>query len=445
MKSRNANGQITRKHLTKFKEKFEANPANRLLLNAVTRGNLQEIAVNRDVLNQVDFCFSNELESGEVTDQKRAGTCWLFADLNWLRTITKKKINVKQFEFSENYHMFWDKLEKANYFLEKMIEYRDRDRDDRMVHFLLTKPVPDGGEWHMAENLINKYGIAPKSVMTDTFTRENTRHLNFVLGYKLRETAVKIRKAHADGKDVATLRRIKNKVMQDVYRILAIFMGVPPEKFDWSYKDEDKKFHRFEGITPKEFYDKFVGLKMEDVYTLWSSPSDTTPYDKTFTVDLFNNMVDYPDWKCLNVRNSELKKIAVKMLKNEDAVLFGCDVIQQSHTKDGILYDDVYDFEALFQTSFKMNKADRLDYGQSVMTHSMVFTGVDLVNGKPRKWKVENSWGDKVGKKGFFIMSDEWFTEHVYDLIVPKKYLTEKQLKLYEQDPIVLPPWHPMT
>ncbi|MBN2055095.1 C1 family peptidase [bacterium] len=438
-------GMLTQPMLDTLEKKFKEDPTNRLAMNAVTRTSLQDIALNRDVLVDADFTFNHEVDSGEITDQARAGTCWMFAELNWMRTFTQKKFKIKAAHFSENYLMFFDKLEKANYFLEAMIELRDRDRDDRYVHFLLGSPIGDGGEWHLIVNLIKKYGVIPFSAMPDSFNRSNSRFMNEVLAYKLREAAAKIRQAHRAGRNIAFLRKIKEETMDVVYRILVICMGLPPKKIDFAFKDEDKKFQRDTGLTPKEFFEKYIGFDFDTMYTLWSCPSEVTPFHQTYTVEYFDNMVGGTPWKCLNLPIGELKKICVKSLKKEEAALFGCDVLQECNTKEGILYGGVYDYDIIFQTDFTMTKQERLDYRQSFMTHSMVFTGLDMVDNKPTKWKVENSWGDKVGKKGFFIMSDKWFDEHVYDLVTFDKYLTKKFLKEFEKDPVLLPPWFPMT
>ncbi|MBN1551382.1 C1 family peptidase [bacterium] len=438
-------GTITTSMISEFKKAFLKDPSNKMALNAVTRGNLSEIALNRDVLNQIDFCFSNEVETADVTDQKKSGTCWLFAILNWFRFYTQNKMNVKQFEFSQNQVMFWDKFEKANFFLEKMIELRTKDIDDRHLRFLLSNPASDGGEWHMLVNIANKYGLMPKSVMPDTFNRENTRYLNELLYYMLRQTAAEIRQAHNKGTSIEKLRKIKLNALEDVYRLLAIFLGIPPDTFSWSYRDKDKKFVRETNITPKEFVDKYVGLNLDEIFCLLSCPSPRTPFNKTYVIDYFDNMVDGVSYRWLNLPVKDLKQIAIKMLKKEQPVLFGNDVVQQCHTKEGVLFKDVYEFESIFKFKFNMDKATRVDFGQTQMTHSMVLTGVDIVNNKPVKWKVENSWGSEVGKKGYFIMSDEWFDENVFDLVVPKEYLSKKQLELLKQDPIVLPPWFPMA
>jgi bleomycin hydrolase len=445
MKEIKNDGLLTPEMITKYRKKFNDKPAYKVAMNAVTRAALADIAINRDVLNNVNFCFSIEVETDAVSDQKRSGTCWMFAILNWFRTFTRKKINVKQFEYSHNFVMFWDKFEKSNYFLENIIALRDADISDRRLRFLLDNPASDGGEWHMLVNVIKKYGLLPRSAMPDTTNRENSRYLNELLFYKLREAAATLRKLNAEGKDIEDLRKAKSKILQEIYRMLCILMGQPPEKFDYSYRDNDKKFKQDLGLTPKEFYEKYVGLNVDEIYCILSCPATDTPFDKTYSIEFFDNTVGGDEWKWLNVPVKELKKIAIEMLKDGEAVLFGNDVVQDCHTKEGILATNVYDYELLFDTKMTMDKKTRVEYAQSRMTHSMVITGVDLVDDKPVKWKVENSWGEEVGKKGYFIMTDEWFEEHTFDLIVPKKYMPEKFLKLYKQKPVVLPPWYPMA
>ncbi|MBN2381801.1 C1 family peptidase [bacterium] len=427
-----------------YRKKFNQEPRYKLAMNAVTRNALREIALNRDVLNSTNWNFTYEIETAEATDQARASTCWLFANLNWLRTLTQKKINVKQFEFSENFMLFYDKLEKSNYFLENMIDLRDRDWTDREFYHLMNDPVQEGGEWHMTVNLVEKYGIVPKEIMPDTFNRTESRYINEILMYKLREGALHLRDMHRRGKSVSELRQEKKRIMEIAYRILAIGFGVPPQKFSWSYRDEDKKYHQEIDITPIQFYQKYVGLKCADMYCLLSAPLADLPMGKAYTIKYFNNMPDGHKIHYLNVPIDLIKQTALKVLKKGEACMFGCEVRYMSHSKEGILADDLYDYGLLFDTTFGMNKAERVESLHVRCTHAMVLTGVELVNKKPVTWRIENSWGDKVGKKGTFIMSDEWFDEYVFDLIVHKKYLTETILRQFKQKPVELPPWHPL-
>ncbi len=424
---------------------FHTDPANTLRLNAVTRASMQDVAINREVLNSINFTFSHDVETTDVTDQKRSNTCWLFAELNWLRTFTMRKFKLKNFEFSQNYLMFWDKFEKAGFFLDNIIALIDKELDDRRVNFLIRDPSPDGGEWHLIVNLINKYGAVPKAVMPDTFNRENSRFMNEILNYRLREGAMQLRKQHAQQPNAEMLQAIKKTILVDIYRILCICLGTPPVKFDWSFRNDSKDFYRETGITPLEFAEKYIGENLNEMYCLLSCPTEDTPYNQPYSVEFFNNMTGGREWHAVNLPIEDLKKYAIKMLKDNQSCIFGCDVVQESHTKEGILDRRIFDYEALFGIKFSLNKVDRVLSNQTRLTHSMVLTGVDLVDDKPLKWKIENSWGSEVGKKGFFLMSDEWFVEHTYDLIVPRRYLSSRHLKMFEKADVMLPPWHPMA
>lgn len=427
-----------------LREKFTKNPQYRIAMNAASRNNLQEIVLNRDVVGSINRNFTYEIETPDVTDQAKANTCWLFANLNWLRTLTLKKLNVKQFEFSENHLMFYDKLEKANYFLQNFYDVRDRSLDDRDVAYLLDRPLAEGGEWHMTVNLIEKYGVMPKACMDDTFNRTTSRYINEILVNKLRESALKMFEMHANNATNDDYAAFQQEVLTQIYRILAIGFGVPPEKFTWSWRDEDKKYHQVVDMTPQEFYRKYVDLEVKEMYSFLSCPAKSTPFNRTFTVKYFNNMHNAHELHYLNVPIETLKSIAIEVLKDNQTCLFGCDVRYQSHTKDGIMDNDLLEYELFFDMPFSMTKGQRVDSLHVRLTHAMVLTGVELVDGKPVQWKVENSWGDKVGKKGFFIMSDSWFDEYTFDIIALKKYVPEELLPGFEQEPIVLPPWHPM-
>jgi bleomycin hydrolase len=435
---------LDRNHIEKFQKNFKSGTSNKVLMNAVTRGNIQDITINRDVLNNATFCFSHEIEQSEVTAQKQANTCWLFAGLNWFRTMTKEKFKMKDFEFSVNHLVFWDKIEKANYYLELMIEFLDRDLDDRLMNFLLKNPAPDDGEWHMIANLVKKYGLIPKSAMPNTFNLENSKFLNFILYNKLREYTVIIRKMHKDGKKMEQMRKKKMEFLDDFYRILSIFLGVPPEKFDWAYRDSDKKFHREKNITPVEFAKKYLPLDIDDVYILWNCPSQKTPLNKTYIIEHAAYMTGGNELKALNLPFKKLRNYAVKMLKENCASMFGCDVLQESNTKEGLLCSDLYDYNLVFQKKVHLDKGMRIDYCQSFMNHMMVLSGVDLINNKPVKWKIENSWGNEHGKKGYFIMCDEWFGEHAFELMVPGTYLDKEDKELFKMEPVKLPRWFPM-
>lgn len=431
--------------INRLNEKISENPSNKLAMNAVWRMELQELAINRDLIKCIDFSFSDELEvAPEATAQQKVGVCWMFAALNLMRYITQKKINVKSFEYSGPYLMFWDKFEKANYFLEKMIQFRDREYDERVLSKFLAEPIPDGGDWYMFVNLVKKYGMVPASVMQhSSYSRESTKH-NEVIGSKLRQYASIIRKMHKDGKTLEEIENERVKFVEEIYRMLVICFGTPPLKFDWSYRNEDKKFFRETGITPQEFFEKYVATDLDEYVCLWNCPMEDTPYYKVYTIADTRKMVGGERQLALNIPFEDFKKYVLLQLKNNESCLFSCDVGKDCLRKDGLLLKGLYNYDLIFHTSFGVDRATRLEIGDTHLTHCMHIVGVDLDGGKPIKWKIENSWGAEVGKKGYFIMSDEWFDDNVYQLIVPKKYLEPEKIEMLKQEPVVLPLWHPM-
>lgn len=438
-------GAIPGDLLAACRAEFAAHPAYRLAMNACSQGNVDEIALNRQVLAGVDWHFSHEVTGGAITNQKRAGFCWLFASLNWLRIDVIEKLKVENFEFSQNYLIFWDRLEKANRYLTAMVELRDRPTDDRTVDFLLRDPSPDGGEWHMVANLIRKYGVVPKSAMADTFNLSDSTFLNKVLHYKLREAAAVIFGLHRQGADDAAIEHAKRKALSEIYRILCILMGEPPERFDFTYRDKDKNYHAHRDLTPHDFYRQFVGVDLDDYVWLMSSPLDSTPYDRTYYLEHFSNVVEGDPGVFLNVPMETLKSVAVRALKDKQALLFGCDVLQASHRKLGVMDPSILEYDLLFNTPFAMDRAQRMQFLQARLTHNMVILGVDLVDDRPLKWKIENSWGDEYGHKGIFMMTDAWFDEYVYAVVVNRRYLQDAHAAMLGQEPTALPAWHPLA
>lgn len=439
------NGAITPDLLAACRAEFAANPAHRLAMNACSYGNVDEIALNRQVLAGVDWHFSHEVPTGAISNQKRAGFCWLFASLNWLRTDVISKLKVENFEFSQNYLIFWDRLEKANRFLTAIAALRDRPTDDRTVDFLLRDPSTDGGEWHMVANLIRKYGLVPKSAMADTFNLSDSTFLNKVVHYKLREAAAIMFGLHRAGAAEAEIEEAKRKAFSEIYRILCILMGEPPETFDFTYRDKKDKFHAHRDLTPHAFYQQFVGKDLDDYVWVMSSPLESTPYHQTFCIEHFQNVVEGDPGTFVNVPMATLKDLAVRALKDKQALLFGCDVLQESSRKLGIMDTGVLEYDLLFNTAFTMDRAQRMQFLQARLTHNMVILGVDLVKDRPVKWKIENSWGDEHGHKGIFMMTDAWFDEYVYAVVVNRRYLDGDLAALLEQKPTVLPPWHPLA
>ena len=433
--------EITKTMLDSFSRAYNADSMNKVRQNAVAKRGLLAAAENQRAVIDNPMLFSIEIESGKITNQKSSGRCWLFAALNTMRFEIMQKLNLETFELSQNYQMFWDKFEKANYFLDSIIKTANEDVDSRLVKHLLEAPMQDGGQWDMVCALADKYGCVPKYVMPETFHSSNTHEMCHLLTLKLREDAMHLRIVVQNGGDTEAM---KQDMLSEIYRMLCICLGEPPRTFDFEYRDKDKNFYRDANLTPRTFFEKYVGMALDDYISIINAPTADKPYGRTFTVDYLGNVVGGRPVKYLNLPASELKRLAIAQLSDGKPVWFGCDVGQMLLRDTGIMAMNSYGFENLLDVKFNLDKAQRLDYSESMMTHAMVFLGVNLVDGKPNRWKVENSWGDKSGQKGYYIMSDAWFDEYNYQVVVNKKYLTDEQRAMFDQDPIVLKPWDPM-
>ncbi len=437
-------GALAGELVARLRQEFAASPSNRLAQNAVTQITVDDVALNRSIVAATDHTFSHRLDDWSVTNQKRSGRCWMFAALNLFRVGAMKKMGLKSFEFSQTFTLFWDKLERANYFLEAIIETRERDVDDRTVAFLLSRPIDDGGQWNMFVNLVRKHGLVPKAFMPETESSSNTMRMNAILRQKLREGAKTIRDLHAAGASVQALREAKQEILAVIYRILCIHLGTPPERFTWQWTDQDKVFHREENLTPQEFAAKYVDLPLDEYVCLVNDPRPTSPYNRTFTVEYLGNVVGGAIVTYLNVDIQTMKSIAQRTIEDGEPVWFGCDVGKMMRRDLGIWDKDLYDYRTLYQTEFTLDKAARLIYHETQMTHAMLFTGVDLVDGVPRRWRVENSWGEDNGQKGFYTMNDSWFDEYTFEIAARKSYLPPELQQALTLPPIVLPAWDPM-
>jgi bleomycin hydrolase len=424
---------------------FRANSSYRLAQNAVTRNSVDDISLNHRVVFAADHSFSTTLDDWSVTDQKQTGRCWMFAGLNLLRFSSRRVLGVKEFEFSQNYVMFWDKLERANYFFEAIIESADRDVDDRSVAFLLDQPLSDGRQWTMFISLVNKHGLVPKALMPETNSSSNSRRMNGILRAKLREGARELRQAHASGASLSSLRERKAEYLDVVSRILNIHLGTPPEQFIWQWRASSGEFQRTEELSPREFAARFVDLPLDEYVCLVHDPRPANPYGRTYTVQYLGNVVGGRRVVYLNVEMPLIKAIARRILEDGEPVWFGCDVGKQQRRDLGLMDRDLYDLSTVYGTGFDgMDKAARLEYGETRMTHAMLFTGVDVLDGETRRWRVENSWGSDPGQKGFFTMNDSWFDEYMFEIAARRSYLPAELQAALELEPIVLPPWDPM-
>ncbi|MDE0953580.1 MAG: C1 family peptidase [Candidatus Poseidoniales archaeon] len=434
---------VTNKQLKQFRTSFANDPAAKVAQNAITNGNLLDIALNRDLVQNIDSSFSIKLDDWKVTNQKSSGRCWLFATLNLFRPGTMKKLNVKNFEFSQSHIHFWDKFERSNHFFEAIIGTADRPLDDRTIGFLLGDPIGDGGQWNMAMNLIRKHGLVPKSAYPESVSSSSTRFMNAILKDILRSGASELREILENGGSEKEARAHKDKRVGDVWKILCIHLGTPPEEFDWQWEDKDGEFHRKGSMTPQKFAKEYVDMDWEDYVCIVNDPRND--YYQTYTVDYLQNVAGGPPVVYLNVPSQEMKDVTQKLLEDGLPVWMGCDVGKQMHRKRGLWDAKLFDFAGLYGTEFGMDKADRLRYSQTMMTHAMLFTGVDVVEGAPRRWRVENSWGAKEsGKKGFFTMNDSWYDEHMFEIAAPTDYLTDKMKNGLNTTPVVLPAWDPM-
>jgi bleomycin hydrolase len=428
--------------LERLRKDFSASPIYRLAQNAVTRVGVDDVAIDREIVAGIDHSVSTMLDDWKVTNQERSGRCWLFAGLNLLRAGVMRTTGLKDFEFSQNYVMFWDKLERANYFLEAIIETADRDLDDRTVACLLASAAGDGGQWTMFAALVAKHGLVPKGCMPETQSSSDTARMNSILRYQLRRGARAVRAATAGG--LAAARAAKAEIMQVIYRILCIHLGTPPDRFDWQWTDKDKKFRRDGVLSPQEFAAKYVDLPVSEYVCLVNDPRPSSPAGRTFTVEYLGNVIGGPPVIYLNVGIQVIKDIAAATIQGGEPVWFGCDVAKMMSSQYAVWDAGLYDLPSVYGTAFDLDKAARLAYHESAMTHAMLFTGVDVLDGVTRRWRVENSWGPDRGKDGFFTMNDSWFGQYVFEIAARKNALPADLQTALDTEPIVLPAWDPM-
>ena len=424
---------------------YEANPKYAAMENAISHNGLLASLEKRSAAVENTPVFSLDLTKDKVSDQKASGRCWMFAALNTFRHKMIANFQLEDFELSQAHTFFWDKYEKSNWFLEQVIATADQELTSRKVKFLLDTPQQDGGQWDMVVALFEKYGVVPKSVYPESISSSNSRELNQILNKLLRQDAQILRELVSEGANSAELQAKKEELLQEVFNFLAMNLGLPPRQFDFSYRDKDNHFHSESGLTPLTFYQKYVDLKLEDYVSIINAPTADKPYGRSYTVEMLGNVVGSKPVRYLNVEMDRLKELAIAQMQAGETVWFGSDVAQSSNRKAGVMAEGMHDFTASMDIRLTQDKAGRLDYSESLMTHAMVLTGVDLdENGRAKKWKVENSWGEKVGNKGYFVASDAWMGEYTYQIVVRKEFLTAAELAAYEAEPLVLAPWDPM-
>lgn len=438
--------EITKEFLQNSREKFYKDRANRVAQRAAVNNGLVEASVDRVEDERNRHTFNIELKEKEIRNQKQSGRCWMFAALNLMEYKLCRKYNLKGFELSKNYTLFFDKLERCNYFLDSIIRTLDEDLDGRLVSHILTDPMGDGGQWDMIKNIIKKYGLVPSYAMKESVNSSATANLNNYLTKILRMYAKNLRDSYKEEKDLEKLKKMQEEYMKKIYDVLSISLGTPPEKFDFEVRNEDEEFISDKNLTPQEFLKKHVEVNLDDYISLINAPTKDKPYFKSYTVDFLGNVMELDKVRYVNVPVEVMKDGILKQLKDGEPVWFGCDVAQFFYRKGANLDLSTLKIFDLLNVEYDLSKEERLDYKESLMTHAMVFVGCDYdeENKKINRYKVENSWGKDAGDRGYLVMSDKWFDEYMYQALINKKYLDEKVIKAYSEEPIHLKPWDPM-
>ena len=416
-----------------------------LARNAATQVGIEAASLNREKIQHTSTAVSHRLDDWKATSQKKSGRCWLFSSLNFLRSRARESLGIKNFEFSQSYVFFWDKFERANWFLTDIIATSDEPVDGRLVQFLLGDVLGDGGQWDMAVSVYMKYGLVPKEVMPESEASTNSRPMNARLRAVLHIGALRLREAIAAGASAEEVDAQRRKILADVWKILVVCLGEPPVRFNWQWRDDEGNFHRDGEITPHEFYERHVGVDLSEYICLVDDPRPENPKGSMETVEHLGNVVGGRPIRYLNAPVEEIKRIAAAQIAAGEAVWFGADVSQPYDRGLGFFVTGIHDYDGLFDVDFSSTKLGRVRSGESAMDHAMLFTGVDLDEaGQPRAWRVENSWGDEPGDSGFFTMDDQWFTDNVFEVVVPKSALPEDLAAAVDSEPIVLPAWDPM-
>ena len=435
--------EIKKEYLAKQFKAYKKDEKNVVIRHALSNTSLYTLANNQDNAIDMDFNFDINIKTFPAANQKASGRCWIFAATNVCREIIAKECNLDKFELSQSYLAFFDRLEKANYLLESVIELIDKDYDDRTLTFLLQNGVGDGGQWDMFVSLVNKYGVCPKNVFPETNTSSATRETGQLINFNIRKFASEA-KALYEKEGLEAVRKQKDKLLNKFYVLLTNAYGVVPEKFDFEYTDKDGNYHLEKGFTPLSFKEKYLGSLLDDFVSLINAPTKSKPFGKTYTIQYLGNVVGGKEVTHLNVSMDRMKELILAQMKDNRIVWFGSDVGFYGDREEGVWDDGKFDLDSLTSLNLKMNKGESLDYHASQMNHAMCITGVAFKDGVPSKWKIENSWGTDRAKAGYYIMSASWFDQFVYQAVVDKKYLNKDELKALKAKPIVLKPWDPM-
>jgi bleomycin hydrolase len=436
---------LTKGELDQIKSGFKMDAYTKAMQNALSSTDINQLAWNRANVATTDQFFTYRVDVSGITNQKGSGRCWMFSSLNIFRPVVMKQFNLPEFEFSENYLYFYDLLEKANLFLNHMEEFANLPIDHQQVRYYLGSPVSDDGQWANFVNLVKKYGLVPKEVMQETNSSENTAAMTRFISTKLREDALEIRELKNAKADEKKISDRKIAMLSEVYRMLVLNLGEPPTDFEWRYKMKDNKVSEFKKYTPVSFRDEiFANINLDDYVMIMNDPS--RPFWKHYQVENYRNTQEGSDWHYVNLPNDVIKQFCIESIKNNEALYASCDVGKQLRRDVGILDVDNFDYESVYGVKFGMNKAQRIETGESGSSHGMALIAVDLdANQKPVKWQFENSWGPTAGEKGYLTFTDAWFNEYMFRFVINKKYLSEKVLEIYKQKPQMLPRWDPMS
>jgi aminopeptidase C len=438
------NSNIDLKKLEQLEEAYRKDDKNTILRHALSNNQFFNVIASSDDKENANFHFSIDIKTLPVSNQKKSGRCWIFSACNVLREIIAKKLDIQgQFELSQNYISYYDKLEKYNYYMEGIIDLakQKEPHDSRKVEFLLRAGVSDGGQWDMFVNLVKKYGIVPKSAFLETAQSEMTYPSSQYCNGLLRQFAAEVYE-HPDA-EREELENIKEKYFSAIYSVFTSSFGIPCKTFDFSYRDSQGQYHCERNLTPHSFFDKYIGNEIDEYVSLIHAPTKDKKYNQTYTVELVGNVYGGKDVTHFNVPFSRLEELIIEQLKHDQIVWFGSDVSYFNLREEGLWDEKSFDYVTPFGYDLVFDKAQMLDFYHSAMNHAMVITGVNLVDGKPTRWKIENSWGDQSGKKGYYAMGEEFFTHFVYQAAIKKCYLNEDELKALEKKPEILPPWDP--
>ena len=438
-------GGISSKMLGEIQKQNKMTPAENALANAIAANSIDNLAQNRNNAAELDTYFSVETPKQTITDQKSSGRCWMFSGMNVLKANFAKRTDSLRVEFSQAYLFFYDQLEKANLFLQGVIDTGKKPIDDQRVQFFFKNPINDGGTFCGVADLTEKYGLVPKQVMPESYSSDNTSKMARLISSRLREDGLILRKMVADGKKAADIEKAKTEMLATVYRMLALTIGEPPTQFTYAHRNKDgKAVGEPKTYTPQEFFKEVVGDKLNGTFIMVMN-DPRHPYYKTYEVELDRHTYDGHNWKYLNLPMDDIEQLAIASLKDGRKLYSSYDVGKMLDRKRGYGDTENFDYGSLMGTTFGMNKAERISTFDSGSTHAMTLTAVDLdANGKAKKWKVENSWGASWGQQGCMIMSDRWFREYMFRLVVDKKYVSEELLKLNEQKPVMVTPEDPL-